>query len=123
MSKLRLNGNTLRRVIYIVCMIMVFSYIFFDVLDLDGSDFPLAHAPMERTVVVVEVPKDVGYMDLLDQMGSWADISLPLRSMFVESLQLLRARGSKPRPLDAARARGYRAALPRSSTIDPSRSV
>ncbi len=41
-------------VFYIVCVVLVCSYIFFDVLDLDGSNFPRLLTPVARAVIVAE---------------------------------------------------------------------
>jgi hypothetical protein len=77
---LRFNRSSpFGRAIYTVCMVVVFCYILFDVLDLDGSDFPRPGAPVERNVVIAEVPKVTGY------------VYLPERTNFVANLTVLPA--------------------------------
>ncbi len=45
------------RLVYILAALFVFSYIAFDVLDLDLSDFPLKRPSRQRVIVVAEIPK------------------------------------------------------------------
>ena len=104
------------RAIYVVCTLLVFSYILFDVLDLDGSDLPSRH-PLERTVIVAEVAKDTEHVYSLDRSEFWMDLLLLAVSGEAASVRLTRVLIFSP--LDSARSRGYRVALPRSSTIDP----
>jgi len=104
------------RPIYVVCTLLVFSYILFDVLDLDGSDLPLRH-PLERTVIVAEVAKDTEHVYSLDRSEFWMDLLLLAVSGEAASVRLTRVLIFSS--LDSARSRGYRVALLRSSTIDP----
>lgn len=111
--------STFWRAIYIVSMLLVFSYILFDVLDLDGSDFPRPRAPVERNVVVAEVPKDIKHAYLSERTELWVDHSVPVPAMFDESVHVRLTRMLTFSPLESARTRGYRIALPRSSPSDP----
>jgi hypothetical protein len=111
------------RATYIVCMLLVFSYILFDVLDLDGSDFPRPRAPVERNVVVAEVPKEIKQAYLPDRTELWVDRSVLVPTMSGESVHVRLTRGLTFSPLDSVRTRGYRIALPRSSPSDPFQSL
>lgn len=111
------------RATYIVCMLLVFSYILFDVLDLDGSDFPRPRAPVERNVVVAEVPKEIKQAYLPDRTELWVDHSVLVPAMSGESVHVRLTRALTFSPLDSARTRGYRIALPRSSPSDPFQSL
>ena len=111
------------RAIYIVCMLLVFSYILFDVLDLDGSDFPRPRGPIERNVVVAELPKEIKQAYLLDRTELWVDHSVLVPAMSGESVHVWLTRALTFSPLDSARTRGYRIALPRSSPSDPFQSL
>jgi len=73
------HSSTFWRTIYIVSMFVVFSYILFDVLDLDGSDFPRPRAPVERNVVVAEVPKDIKIAYCLDRTELWVEHSFVMK--------------------------------------------
>lgn len=107
--------STLRQITYIICMIVVFSYILFDVLDLDGSDFPPPRAPVERTIIVAEVPKDIKVASLPDRTELWGDLIGILQDGPGKSLPDVALATVRHLPLASARARGYRVALPRSS--------
>ena len=111
------------RAIYIVCMLLVFSYILFDVLDLDGSNFPRPRAPVERNVVVAEVPKDIKQAYLPDETELWVDHLALVPAISGESIHVSLTRALTFSPLDFARTRGYRIALPRSSPSDPFQSL
>src|SRR5215467_14185174 len=107
------------RAIYIVCMLLVFSYILFDVLDLDGSDFPRPRAPIERSVVVAEVPKEIKQTYLSEGTEFWVDHSVLVPAMSGGSVHVRLTRALTFSPLESVRTRGYRIALPRSSPPDP----
>jgi hypothetical protein len=111
------------RTIYVVCIASVFSYIFFDVLDLDGSDFPRPRAPVERNVVVAEVPKEIKQAYLPDKTELWVDHLALVPAISGESVDARLTSALTFSPLDSARTRGYRIALPRSSPPDPFQSL
>ena len=112
------HSSTFWRTIYIVSMFVVFSYILFDVLDLDGSDFPRPRAPVERNVVVAEVPKDIKIAYCLDRTELWVEHSLLVPAICNETMSVLRTRESRFSHLDSARAHRYRVALPRFFSSD-----
>ena len=108
------------RAIYIVCAVLVCSYIFFDVLDLDGSDFPLKQHPLERTATVSEVAKDTERVQLLNSHVLWVG-SLHAGSVRISPGFMVPVAKNiiLSRIHHARRVNGYRVALPRSSTADP----
>jgi hypothetical protein len=111
------------RTIYVVCIAFVFSYIFFDVLDLDGSDFPRSRAPVERNVVVAEVSKEIKQAYFPDKTELWVDQLALVPAISGESVDVRLTRALTFSPLDSARTHGYRIALPRSSPPDPFQSL
>jgi hypothetical protein len=114
--------STLSRVVYVICTAFIVLYILFDVLDLDGSNFLTTRAPVNRTVVIVEVPKVGENVYLPDTTDLWINLAvLPTEAKYVIHLVALSVR--IPSLPDAARARGYRIALPRSSPSDPFQSL
>jgi hypothetical protein len=115
--------STFWRAIYLICTVIVFSYIFFDVLDLDGSDFPLKRHPLERTAIVAEVAKDTDHAYSEGRPELWVDVSTLSQAFSGHTLSIRLARQSRFSPLDSARTRGYRIALPRSSPSDPFQSL
>src|ERR1051325_7948084 len=44
--------------LHAVCMVFVLSYIFFDVLDLDGSNLSAVLNPTERALIAAETPAE-----------------------------------------------------------------
>jgi len=114
--------STLSRVVYVICTAFIVLYILFDVLDLDGSNFPTMRAPVHRTVVIVEVPKVGENVYLPNTTDLWVNVaSLPAESEYAIHLAALDL--WIPLLPDAARDRGYRIALPRSSPSDPFHSL
>ena len=111
------------RTIYVVCIAFVFSYIFFDVLDLDGSDFPRSRAPVERNVVVAEVSKEIKQAYFPDKTELWVDQLALVPAISGESVHVRLTRALTFSPFDSARTHGYRIALPRSSPPDPFQSL
>jgi hypothetical protein len=110
--------STLERVTYIICTVFIVFYIIFDILDVDGSDFPTTRAPVQRTVVMIEVPKFTANVHPADMNDVWVNVialllAEPEKTVRREALEV-------PRPvaLNTARVRGYRVALPRSSISD-----
>jgi len=108
--------------VYVICTAFIVLYILFDVLDLDGSNFPTMRAPVHRTVVIVEVPKVGENVYLPNTTDLWVNVaSLLAESEYAIHLATLDL--WIPLLPDAARARGYRIALPRSSPSDPFQSL
>src|SRR6266446_3304514 len=89
--------STLGRVVYIICTAFIVCYILFDVLDLDGSNFPTTRAPVDRTVVMVEVPKFTVNVYPAEMTDVWVNVTAlllaePKKSVRQEALEV-------PRPL------------------------
>ena len=115
--------STFWRAVYLICTLVVFSYIFFDVLDIDGSDFPLTRHPLERTVIVAEVAKDTARAYSVDRPELWGDLSTLARAIPCEAMWVRFTRALTFSHLNSVRTRGYRIALPRSSPSDPFQSL
>ena len=116
-------SSLLWRAVNIVSAVFVFSYILFDVLDLDLSDFPLRQAPLERTAVVTQVSKGTEHTFLPDRTDFWVDLSLLFSDISKESLRLRHKGILRSLQFDSARTCVYRIGLPRSSTKDSSPSA
>src|SRR5262249_40463411 len=95
------------------------SYIAFDVLDLDLSDFPVKQAAHQRVVVVTEAPKGIEPANLLKDVGLRMEPSLLDPAIFRESTRL-----QHKDALRTLRFSGYpyvhKVTFPRSSTRDSS---
>lgn len=110
---------SLWRLVHIVTAVFVFSYIAFDVLDLDLSDFPLKQVPRERVILVTEVPKGTELVNLLGDGGLRMEPSFLDPAIFKESTRLRNK--DKPRTLwSAAYSHIHRLTFPRSSPPDSS---
>jgi len=111
------------RAINIACMVMVFSYIFFDVLDLDGSDFLPARYPVKSLAIVENTLKDIERSYLPQSTGLWVDFSILWPDNSVDPVPLRYKELFRSSVLDWSRDHGYRVALPRSSPSDSSPSA
>ena len=88
-----IHSSRVWRAIYVVSILLVFSYIFFDVLDLDGSNFPRLFTPVERTIIVAVVPSGTQLNYSSDESELRGDISLLFvdRSSRIQSTALGRS--------------------------------
>jgi len=108
------------KTVYTACVFFVLSYVFCDVLDLDGSNFPKLVSPVERAVIAAEEFSDTCPDDslkpatLLDKV---LNSSIYRSGEYLQFKQPLSLRLS---PLDLARAHGYRIGLARDSLPDSS---
>src|SRR5262245_22949684 len=102
----------------IACVIVIFSYIFFQVLDFDGSNFPLKRFPVENTAIVSEIETNIVRPYLTRLALPWTEL---LCALLPEQVDCVRARlkeNFKASALNSLQRRNYRVALPRSSVPD-----
>jgi hypothetical protein len=112
-----IHSSIVSRSIHVLSVFLVFSYIFFDVLDIDGANFPRLFTPVERAITVAVVPSSAQLNNPSEQSGL-CDIAFLLanraglhaRSQWVELLRASR--------LGTARSHGYRVGLARNSLSD-----
>ncbi len=112
-----IHPSSLQRAIYVACMLLVFSYILFDVLDLDGSNFPRLLTPVTRAVIVAETVAIIDLQDSRKPAAPWGSVALLFTDLFEKCSRLVRQ--TKAAGLDSARSHGYRTGLPRDSVADP----
>ena len=110
------------QLVHIVTVMFVFSYIAFDVLDLDLSDFPLKQVTHERVAVVTEVPKGTELANLLGDAGPRMEPSLLDPAIFKGSTRL-RHKDTLRTLRSTAYPHFHRLTFPRSSTRDSSPAV
>ena len=115
-----IHSSKLHRAICIVWMVLVFSYILFDVLDLDGSNFPSVVAPEETTVIVAVMPSDVELHDFPESVAPWGAIPPMFTDSSAKFSWLRWMNVVRFSPLTSARSHGYRAGLARDSLPDSS---
>lgn len=118
-----IHCSILWRAIYVVCMVLVLSYVVFEVLDLDGSNFPSPLTPVQRAVIVAEVPSAVEPAYFPQSAVLWKNTSVLFGDRAGEYVQLQRTDILISLPLDSARSHGYRVGLPRDSIADLSPSA
>jgi len=112
------HSSVFLRVISIACVIAAFSYIFFEVLDVDGSALPLQRFPVENTAIVPELETNLVRPYVTRLALPWSDISFFLRSEQVDCVRPCLIENFKASGLNSIQRRNYRVALPRSSVPD-----
>ncbi len=103
------------KLIYLASSILVFSYVLFELLDLDGSKFSQPQNGEAMYVVVAEEAGTTEHFWIPD--GATLEAHTPdLRlEELRQSAQLQLKEVAGLSPLDSARAHGYKASLPRAS--------
>ena len=115
-----IHSSRVPRAIYILSIFLVFCYIFFDVLDLDGSNFPKLFTPVQRTITVAVLPSNTELNYSSEQSELCGDISLLLDARSAECSRPSWAQLLRALPLGTARSHGYRVGLARNSLPDSS---
>ena len=112
------KSSVLWRAISIACVTIVFSYIFFEVLDLDGSNFPLQRHPIESNAIVPEAELNVVRPYLTRLAEPWTGSSFSFLTKQVGPVHPRLIETPLPSAFNLTHRRGYRIALPRSSIPD-----
>lgn len=110
--------SLLWRAISIVCVMMVFSYVLFEVLDLDGSNFPPRH-PTESAAIVSDAEANIIRPYLTRLTEPWTDVFSSLPTNQIASVHPHLTRHPVASSFHLPQRFGYRIALPRSSIPDP----
>jgi hypothetical protein len=115
-----IHSSITSRPIYVLSILLVFFYILFDVLDLDGSSFPRRLTPVKRTVIVAIVPSgtQLNYYSAHSKLCD--DIALLFADRSGLNVRPLRTEVSSSSRLGTARSHGYRVGLARNSLPDSS---
>jgi len=110
----------LGRLVSIVCVTLVLSYIFFEVLDLDGSNFRTHRDPVQITAIVPEVETNI----VRPELERWANPVIAVSFFLVAKPIVWVHRFSAAEFLTPTvhllHRCGYRTALPRSAIPDHS---
>jgi hypothetical protein len=104
--------------IYIVCLLFVFSYIAFDVLDLDGSNFPRLFNPVQRSSIVAVIPSDAEIPYSTDRGEHAPGIAAQASDTLTEYTRLQMTRLAESSLFASPRAHGYRTGLARDDLPD-----
>ena len=112
------HSSVFWRSISIVCVIVAFSYVFFEVLDLDGSTLPLQRFPVENSAIVPQVETNLVRPYLTRLTLPWTEISFFLLPEQSDCVCPRRIENFKALAFNSLQRRSYRVALPRSSVPD-----
>lgn len=107
------------RAAFSIVSLLVVSYLFFEVLDLDGSNFPLKQFALERSAIAAEVAKELGTTVAAAKTLLHGDFAWVAPPPLLQALRARAVRSLRIAHLAYARHRGYRVALPRSAPTDP----
>lgn len=99
------------------CMLFVLSYVFFDVLDLDGSNLSALATRTDRAVIAAETPADAESPHRPARADLWNTVvTAPHTSALLDHAESTEPVTSSQ--LNSARAHGYRVGLPRDEVPD-----
>ncbi len=110
-----IRSSGLWRAVYMICLLVSLSYILFNVLDLDGSNFPRLLTPVERSIIVAEVTEPVVFGASPETAPARADHTHLSKDRSRESNRLRRLKTLGFAALDWTRYHGYRLGSPRNS--------
>ena len=112
------HSSVFLRAISIACVMVALFYIFSQVLDFDGSNFPLKRFPVESTAIAPEAGSTIVRPYLTRLALPWTEV---LCSLLPEQVNCVRPRlieTFKASTHNSLQRRNYRIALPRSSVPD-----
>jgi len=112
------NHSVFWQAISIAYVMLAFSYVFFEALDLDGSTFPLEQYPVEYTAIVSEGEPNLVRPCLTRLVLPWTEVSFLLLPEQVGFADPRLTENFKASALNSLPRRSYRVALPRSSVPD-----
>jgi hypothetical protein len=112
-------ASRLYRVLDVVCVLLVCSYVFFDVLDIDGSNFLRFLKPTQRFFLIAEAIPLVELENFREPAVFSGDSERSLTGPFININWLLRqTKTLRLSSLISIRIHGYRVGLPRDSVPD-----
>ncbi len=103
--------------IYAACLALVVSFILFEVLDVDGSDFPARGTTPSTAIRLADPPHDLKRAHLPPPAEGWTDGCRLPACILERSVRPLAA--AAPAPTGAPHAHAYRPTLARGSLADP----
>ncbi len=113
------RASTVLLAFYLVCVTLVFSFILFEVLDIDGSDFPVAPMRAVAPPHPAESSHDIKRTHLAGPGQFGIDLDLPAVSGVNVSLRVQRATGLAAAVAGPPAALAFRVTLARSSLDVP----
>jgi hypothetical protein len=110
--------SNLQRTIYFVCLCFIFSYIAFDVLDLDGSNLASLAAPIERASILAVIPSDAEMAYSADRGEHAPTIAALVAHTSTEYTRFQMTTFAESSLFASPRAHGYRIGLARDDLPD-----
>ena len=99
------------------CMVFVLSYVFFDVLDLDGSNLSAFATRTDRAVIAAETPANAESPHRPARADLWNTVvTAPHAAALLDHPRSIEPVPSSP--FNSARAHGYHVGLPRDAVPD-----
>ena len=108
---------------YVICIGLVCSFILFEVLDIDGSDFPAPPTSATTPIKLAEPAHEIKRALLSGPALLWMLFSILVFVLEGSGLRLLSMPASVTVQPGPRRRRGPRLALPRASLADPAPSA
>jgi len=112
-----IRKSGLQRAVYIVCLFFVFSYIAFDVLDLDGSNLPRLFRTTEKSLIEAVVSSDAEIPYSSDQAEHARTIAALTADTLTEYTRFQLTRFVESSLFGSPRAHGYRIGLARDDLV------
>jgi len=107
-----------KKLAYLVCLLFVFAYICFDILDLDGSEVPLKPFPTLKTITVAEAGRSSRILEFFAQLELTVVSCLEFSPSSANFAPATDHRVVSFAHSLSHRSHGYRTALPRSAPVD-----
>ncbi len=104
--------------IYIASTALVFSFILFEVLDIDGSDFPARPTTAATPATLSEPEHDIRRALVHGPSKLWIDAVVLFAEESWHSVRSHDPAARRPSPVASPRTHGYRIVLARSSLLD-----
>ena len=114
-----MNRYQIWKLIHLVSAVFVLSYVFFQVLDLDLSDFPLKAAPEERAVVLTEATETTELTNAISE-DSFRLVVLQSQPSVKQVIRFQQKNFFHPALQREVRIYLHRLKIPRSSALDSS---
>ncbi len=114
----RIPYPSLSLAVYVACVALVFSFILFEVLDIDGSDFPTLPSASSTAIRLADPSHDIKRAHLRALADGWLDCWQLFTRSADQSVRLP-LKVVPPVAISPARAHAYRPTLARASLADP----
>ncbi len=116
--RFRSTRSRLSLAIYIASTALVFSFLLFEVLDIDGSDFPARPTTAATPATLSEAAHDIRRAFVYGPSKLWIDAAVLFTDGSWHSVRSHDPAARRPSPVASPRTHGYRIVLARSSLLD-----